>query len=303
MKSPSGFVIRPDILQKIEKDGFTLGSLLGEGMTSIAYEVYKKGDDKNRYVLKIVKTLGQGYGSEIYPLRELRELVSQIDKDAIIIKYCGESLDKKWKNEPSFMPLKEAIISLLEAVHEMHLKGWVHCDIKPDNICVVKSNGKYKLKLMDFGNSNRIPKDEPFGSYILSKYNKKYKNIKTVEDFKRENAPVEILNISNFKGNFLWPLNASISSPYGGYMRYDDVEAAAISLWSLYNNGDVPWRKYYSVKNDGSVIVKKEDRHEILKLHMNELLCPFEIIREVLREAWKGANMDLSRLIERLKNM
>lgn len=307
-------MIPSEIIEKLEKSGFRLGELLGEGVFGIVYEVYKKdgkNDEKNenRYVLKISKEKNSSLRDEKYPLYALNELVKDLETSnpSFIIKYCGENLLKKWKSEPNFMPLKDAVITLLENVREMHKKGWIHTDIKPDNICVQqKKDGTYRLKLMDFGLAHKIfvkydKNDNTFGEALLSNYKKqkKYNDIVSVNDFKQKNIPVEGLNMSRFAGNIYWPIRPIIYPGYKSFKTYDDVEAVALSLWGLYDKNGLPWTSKYDKYGDK---IPKDVRYEIVKEHLNENLCPFEILREVLREAWNGGKMDLDGLIKRIKD-
>jgi hypothetical protein len=299
-KDKKPFVIPSEIVKNLEESGYQLGELLGEGAFGIVYEVYKK-DEKNKENRHVVKILKQQILPEIIQLRELGELVKQLSNSAYIIKYCGESLLTKWRREPNFMPLKDAVISLLEDLRRIHKKGWLHGDIKPDNICVQqKKDGTYRLKLMDFGMAKRLNYDdrEPFGDAILSNYKKQYKDIISVNDFKQKNIPVEGLNVTKFVGNIYWAIRPSIYPRYSGFKSYDDVEAVALSLWGLYDKNGLPWTDKYNKYGDK---IPKNVRYEILKQRLNENLCPFEILREVLREAWNGSKMDLEALIKKLK--
>ena len=51
------------------------------------------------------------------------------------------------------------MVTILE---QLHSTGYIHCDLKPGNICVAKNNGDSnfsEIKLIDFGICKKICKD------------------------------------------------------------------------------------------------------------------------------------------------
>jgi len=52
----------------------------------------------------------------------------------------------------------EILTGLANALQSMHEKEYVHRDIKPDNVCVKNKDGKWEVKLIDFGMAKRFRK-------------------------------------------------------------------------------------------------------------------------------------------------
>lgn len=81
------------------------------------------------------------------------------NKNYIIMpKVLGTPLNKlDYKNQDQKL-VKRLITRTLRKILEFHLKGYVHNDIKADNILCDISSGQ--LNLIDFGNSKELSKDE-----------------------------------------------------------------------------------------------------------------------------------------------
>ena len=51
--------------------------------------------------------------------------------------------------------VKGALIKVIECIDLLHSYGYVHLDVKPENV-MYKSEGLTDVVLMDFGSSNKI---------------------------------------------------------------------------------------------------------------------------------------------------
>lgn len=59
-------------------------------------------------------------------------------------------------SEPDYKVLAKLSVQLLTALVDINNRGYVHCDIKPENILYVDAQYSSKIKLIDFGNATRI---------------------------------------------------------------------------------------------------------------------------------------------------
>ena len=64
----------------------------------------------------------------------------------LVMQYCGPTLTQifKWCNKTFTLTTICCIgIQLLYRLEKMHAAGWLHCDLKPENIAVgIKETGK-----------------------------------------------------------------------------------------------------------------------------------------------------------------
>lgn len=63
--------------------------------------------------------------------------------------------------------LRRIAVQVLIALRHIHELGFIHCDVKPENI-LLKSENKSSIKLIDFGSATY--KCAPFTSYLQSRY-------------------------------------------------------------------------------------------------------------------------------------
>jgi serine/threonine-protein kinase len=61
-------------------------------------------------------------------------------------------------------------IQICEGLAAAHSKGIVHCDLKPNNILILKSGSKEEVKLVDFGLVQLMPRDSAAPSQMTEKY-------------------------------------------------------------------------------------------------------------------------------------
>ncbi|KAJ0230783.1 Protein kinase domain-containing protein [Hirschfeldia incana] len=86
------------------------------------------------------------YGNNVHKLR--LEYASEGSLNAFMNKYADRKLP-----EPL---IKDFTRMILEGLVSIHGRGYVHCDIKPDNLLVFPSSDSYELKISDFGNTLEV---------------------------------------------------------------------------------------------------------------------------------------------------
>ena len=115
--------------------------------------------------------------NKIHEIKNEIEILSQLDHPNIVTYFCtvednknyyilmeylsGKNLDKIFRedyNKITFNDMKSILYQIFSALSYIHLKNIVHRDIKPANIICAKNNGKFDLKLIDFGLSINLDK-------------------------------------------------------------------------------------------------------------------------------------------------
>ena len=89
-------------------------------------------------------------------------------KPVLIMEQLGSSISKilnDFQDGFSFKTVQQIGIKLITMIEELHSIGYIHCDIKADNICVGNGIDDSKLsefKLIDFGISENYSKFPDF---------------------------------------------------------------------------------------------------------------------------------------------
>uniref|UniRef100_A0A1I8A577 Protein kinase domain-containing protein n=1 Tax=Steinernema glaseri TaxID=37863 RepID=A0A1I8A577_9BILA len=157
---------------------------------------------------------------------------------------------------------------LISAVGYIHSSGFVHCDIKPDNILLFSED---LVKLCDFGLARKIETD----------------------------------SVGNEKKVFYWSGTAAYFSPLK-YARYeslstkDDVWALGYTLL-LIASAKIPW-EYPSLNNEGyKMWLKNPRKHTNFKKVCKDKLL-LELLRNMLnpseKQRWTMKDAESSRYIE-----
>ena len=167
---------------------------LGQGISGRVYKVYKNNDEENKYAMKIIKN------KTIYRNRSLIELkiVTTLNKNSsinncsnsniitaydsffyrehlcIIFELLNENLYQLLQQNHlqgiSLNSIKFIAKQILEAVDFIHKMGFIHCDIKPENILlkinINKNNSDISVKITDFGSA--CLKNNPFYRVVQS---------------------------------------------------------------------------------------------------------------------------------------
>ena len=142
---------------------YRLTRLIRLGSTCQVWEAIR--DDGNRYALKVLRPEQRGNKEEIGFLRHEYEIASTLNHKNIIklIEYRVESdtpflvlelfsemnLKQALRRgpEPIAFKMQTIVEQSVEAMYYFHSKGYVHCDIKPDNLLLGRD---WLVKLIDF---------------------------------------------------------------------------------------------------------------------------------------------------------
>ena len=149
--------------------------LLGDGATSLVYSA--ENLSKEKFAIKRISKEKNTFKKNII-LREAEICLKLNHKN--IIKYYEIYEDMKYinivmeqgqtdlfefliKSPLGYFPDEIAIdflIQIFSAIDYLHSLNLVHCDIKPENFVLKIDESKVELKLVDFGNVRRKPKNK-----------------------------------------------------------------------------------------------------------------------------------------------
>jgi serine/threonine-protein kinase len=191
--------------------GFDVLSTLGEGAHSTIYSVR----DKQGQPLVLKRVVKEGPSQQRYIDQALREheVASKIDhprvrksikiikqrnvirvSEVLVLMEMVDGVTLEQHRPTDLLHICEAFRQAAEGLRAMHQAGYVHADIKPNNIMLVKDDG---VKLIDFGQSCKSGtiKDRIQGTpdYIAP------------EQVKRE-AITEATDVFNLGASFYWIL-------------------------------------------------------------------------------------------------
>ena len=143
--------------------------VLGDGATSLVY--LAENSAKEKFAIKRINKEKNSINQKVM-LKEAELCLKLNHKN--IIKYYEIYEDSKYINivmeqgqtirSPlGYFPDEIAIdflIQIFSAIDYIHSMNIVHCDIKPENFVLKIEKGKAELKLVDFGNAIRKPKQK-----------------------------------------------------------------------------------------------------------------------------------------------
>ena len=241
---------------------YTIIKKLGTGAFG---SVYKACSNKNNDIVAIKiednkKHSRLKHESRIYSLLngtlgfpKLHYYKQTNEKNLCVLDYLGPSLEDLFDFSDNIFSIKTVLmigIQILNRIEELHNKGYIHRDIKPDNFLIGIGKKKSRIYMIDFGLS------------------KQYKN---------NNKHIEYRTDRSFTGSFRY---SSIRNHRGiEHSRRDDLESIGYML-IFFLKGKLPWQglkgstkskrseNIYNVKNDTSLAKLCENLPNEILLYM-----------------------------------
>lgn len=157
--------------RKFRVTGYDLIRRLGTGARSAIWEArekstgrtialkrtFKRHGDDNRFFDQAINEYEIGSRLQhpsirrVFSLQRVRSLFSVRELHTLLELCNGESLEKK--PPETFLDACNIFLQIAEAMHELNARGYVHADMKPENIIV---DEKGRAKIIDLGLSCRI---------------------------------------------------------------------------------------------------------------------------------------------------
>ena len=148
--------------------GYELASRIGRGAgatINLAYEhpshrqvaikhILRRSADDERFIVQaeteynVGRHVNHPYLRKCYDLTRVRKWFKTRELFLIMEYVDGERLEDRCPERLDEMVV--TFIKIAEGLHAMHLAGYVHADIKPNNIMLCKDGG---LKIIDYGQS------------------------------------------------------------------------------------------------------------------------------------------------------
>ncbi len=143
---------------------YRLVRLIRGGQICNVYDAVKDGESE-RVALKVLLARHKNKKDEIEQLRNEARVGAEMDHENVIKifefnddgdlpflvmqLFSAKNLKQEMRENPDFVAINipQIIQQCAEGLRHMHEKGWVHCDVKPDNFLV---NEQGNVKLIDF---------------------------------------------------------------------------------------------------------------------------------------------------------
>lgn len=263
------------------KNRFLLKELLGQGSYGQVFLALDKETKKNVALkIQIEVSSATSFRKEIKVLENLSGVKGfpQIlstgtyqDLYFIAMEKYKESLQTRFEKRSKELTIKELAfvgVKLLKIIKKLHSFGYLHRDLKPQNVLLNKKN----LVLIDFGASSKFVDENNF--HIKFKSN------------------------VGFVGNLAF---SSSNAHYGLTLsRRDDLESLCYLLSYLMNK-DLPWSRYFIFEDSDARIANTKSKiksQELFKSHV-ELCEIFDYVKSLKFD--EDPNYDF--LIDKLKGV
>jgi len=160
------------IRKAIYKHKYIFLKKIGSGLSGKVYTA-RSVHDQSVYAIKVIKKDNHIWNKELEATRHIAskgefnlvEIIENEEDVRIVMPYYRNSdLYNLLDNRGEGLPEKDALkitLQILKATENLHQAGYVHLDIKPENIMFDRDNN---VVLIDFGCS------EPFDKEVLDRY-------------------------------------------------------------------------------------------------------------------------------------
>lgn len=150
--------------------GFDIGARIGKGAAAVIYRavdrtgravavkhVVRRGPDDDRFIIQaeteydVARRFEHAALRRCYDLQRVRRWLKTAELFLIMELVDGERLDERYPTAAraeDIPPLVEVFINIAEGLHALHRMGYVHADMKPNNVLLARGGG---LKIIDFG--------------------------------------------------------------------------------------------------------------------------------------------------------
>jgi serine/threonine protein kinase len=170
---------------KVIRNRYQVMRKIGEGSFGVVYSAADL-DSHKETCLKIernstsgllmheVQVLRHLQGGEGFP--QLYASASETDLDLMVFELLGPSLEAlliRCKQKLSLKSVSQLALQMIDRLQYMHSKGYLHRDIKPDNMCMGLGNREKRLYFIDFGLAKRFV-DKKVELHIPYGENKKF---------------------------------------------------------------------------------------------------------------------------------
>jgi serine/threonine protein kinase len=152
--------------------GYDIVNRIGRGAGAVIYEgrarpsrqrvaikhVVRRGPQDDRFVdqaeieYRVAHELDHAYLRRCYDIVRVRRWLKTRELFLVLELVEGERLDHQYRDRrpERVEPVVEMFMHVAEGLHAMHGHGFIHADIKPNNILLTADGG---LKIIDFGQS------------------------------------------------------------------------------------------------------------------------------------------------------
>lgn len=149
---------------------YRLARLIRLGSVCQVWEAIDEGQNK-RYALKVLRPEQRGNKSELAFLKHEFEVATRLshrniikilefntkaDTPFLVLELFSDmNLKQALRRGPEMIAhlLDKALVQIVESLYYFHSKGYVHCDVKPDNLLISREP---EIKLIDFTIASKI---------------------------------------------------------------------------------------------------------------------------------------------------